>query len=136
MPGTEGRKRVLIPPDFREVAEKLNMSPGIVSGDHVFLTGVSGSDPTGLMPAEPEAQFRNIFQKIAGVLAVADLTLDAVVEMTSYHVGLREHFDVFDDVRLQFFNQPYPAWTAVEAAMLRRVGAIVEVRAVAHIGSD
>jgi enamine deaminase RidA (YjgF/YER057c/UK114 family) len=84
MPRNSGQKRVLIPPDFREAAEKLNMSPGIVSGDHVFLTGVTGSDPTGLMPAEPEAQFRNIFQKIAGVLAVADLTLDAVVEMTSY----------------------------------------------------
>ena len=136
MPRSSGQKRVLIPPDFREAAEKLNMSPGIVSGDHIFLTGVTGSDPTGLMPAEPETQFRNIFQKIAGVLAVADLTLDAVVEMTSYHVGLREHFDLFDEVRLQFFKQPYPAWTAVEAAMLRREGAIVEVRTIAHIGAD
>lgn len=131
--GGAGQKRALIPEDFREAARALNMSPGIVSGNHVFLTGVTGSGPDGEMSDDPETQFRNVFRKIAGVLAVAGLTLEAVVEMTSYHVGLREHFDLFDGVRLEAFDEPYPAWTAVEVALLRRKGALVEVRVVAQI---
>jgi enamine deaminase RidA (YjgF/YER057c/UK114 family) len=65
------------------------------------------------------------------VLAEIDLTFDAVVEMTSYHVGIREHFELFDRIRLEYVSEPYPAWTAIEAGGLRRDGAIVEVRVIA-----
>jgi enamine deaminase RidA (YjgF/YER057c/UK114 family) len=126
-------KRALIPPAFKEMAEKLNMSPGIQSGQHVFLTGVTGSDGSGKMPENPKEQFQNIFDKVAEVLSEGNLTLDAIVEMTSYHVGLRDHFDLFDAVRLQNLTMPYPAWTAVEAAGLRREGAVAEVRIVASV---
>ncbi|MEO1492388.1 MAG: RidA family protein [Pseudomonadota bacterium] len=107
------------------------MSPGVLSGDHLFLTGVTGSGPDGAMPAEPEAQFRAAFAKIGAVLAEAGLGFDALVEMTSYHMGLRDHFDLFDRVRLEHVTAPYPAWTAVEVPLLRRPGALVEIRAIA-----
>ncbi|MES0871031.1 RidA family protein [Pseudovibrio sp. SCP19] len=123
-------KRVVIPQEFQEVAEKLNMSPAIFSGNHIFLSGMTGADMSGNMPEDPEAQFRNTFKKIACILNEANLDLDAIVEMTSYHIGLREHFELFDSIRLELFSKPYPAWTAIEAAALRREGAIVEVRAV------
>ncbi|MBU2981259.1 hypothetical protein KO498_05480 [Lentibacter algarum] len=45
------------------------------------------------MPENDEAQFRPAFEKIRLVLAEAGCGLDAVVEMTSYHVGLREHLE-------------------------------------------
>ncbi|MEL6808973.1 MAG: Rid family hydrolase [Pseudomonadota bacterium] len=67
------------------------------------------------------------------MLAEADLTLASVVEMTSYHIGLRDHFDAFDAVRRAHLRDPYPAWTAVEVAGLRRVGAVVEIRVVAAL---
>ncbi len=51
--------------------------------------------------------------------------------MTTYHVGLRAHFELFDKVRLDYLPAPYPAWTAVEVAGLRREGAVVEIRAIA-----
>lgn len=51
--------------------------------------------------------------------------------MTTYHVGLRDHFDLFNQVRLEYLEEPYPAWTAVEVAGLRREGAIVEIRVIA-----
>lgn len=124
-------KRALIPAAAKPAAEALNMSPGILSGDHVFLTGVTGSGPDGTMPNNPEVQFRQIFGKISTVLAEANLSLDHTVEMTSYHIGLRDHFDLFDKIRLEHFNAPYPAWTAIEAGGLRREGALVEVRIIA-----
>ena len=112
------------------------MSPGIVSGDHVFLTGATGGDANGEVPHDPEAQFRNAFEKIGVVLRAAGLTFLSIVEMTTYHVGLREHFDTFDAVRLEYLDDPYPAWTAVEVAGLRREGAIVEIRVIASIEPD
>ena len=117
-------KRAIVPPEFRAAAEQLKMSPAIVSGDHVFLTGVTGSNAQGHMPGDPETQIRNAFEKIG-------LVLRAVVEMTTYHVGLRDHFELFDAIRLECFSEPYPAWTAVEVAGLRREGAIVEIRVIA-----
>lgn len=128
-------KRVIAPPEVRAAAERLRMPPAILSGGFLFLTGVTGGDADGIMPANPELQFRNCFRKIGLVLAEADLTFDAVVEMTTFHVGLREHFDLFDAIRLEHFDAPYAAWTAVEIAGLRREGAVVEIRVVASAES-
>lgn len=126
-------KQVIMPPGLRAAAEALNMSPAVTAGGLVFLTGATGGDSKGQMTTDPETQMRNCFDKISAVLAAADLTMDAVVEMTSYHVGLRDHFDLFDRVRLSCFSAPYPAWTAVEVAGLRRTGAIVEIRTIAAL---
>ncbi len=128
--------RAIVPPEFRATAEQLKMSPAILSGDHLFLTGVTGSDTHGHMPEDPQSQMRNAFDKIEIVLREAGLTCGSVVEMTTYHVGLRSHFDLFDKIRLEYFHQPYPAWTAVEVAGLRREGAVVEIRIIADAGSN
>ncbi|MEM9912504.1 MAG: RidA family protein [Pseudomonadota bacterium] len=129
-------KRAVTPAAFRESAAQSRMSPGIVCNDFVFLTGVTGSAPDGAMPEDPETQFRAAFGKLAGTLAETGLGLDAIVEMTSYHIGLRGHFDLFDAVRVDLFSAPYPAWTAIEAGGLRRQGAIVEIRATAYAGTQ
>lgn len=124
-------RRALVPPGSEPAVEVLKLSPGVVSNGHVFLTGMTGSLSDGSMPDEPEAQFRSAFDKIAAVLAEAGLTFADIVEMTSYHVGIADHFDLFSAVRAEFVAEPYPAWTAVEVAGLRRPGAIVEVKVVA-----
>ncbi len=123
--------RTITPEEARASAEQLKLSPAIQSGNHVFLSGVTGSDAQGGMAEDPETQFRNAFDKIGGVLDEAGLTFAAVVEMTSYHIGLPDHFDVFNNVRLDYVKAPYPAWTAVEVAGLRRGGALVEIRVIA-----
>jgi enamine deaminase RidA (YjgF/YER057c/UK114 family) len=65
------------------------------------------------------------------VLEEAGLNFSAIVEMTSYHVGLRDHVASFKRVRDEFVEEPYPAWTAIEVAGFVREGAIVELRAIA-----
>ncbi len=123
--------RAIMPEGVREAAESLSMSPAILSGDHLFLGGVTGSDARGQMPEDPETQMRAAFDKIGLVLAEAGLTFRSIVEMTTYHIGLRDHFDLFDRVRLKYVDAPFPAWTAVEVAGLRRPGAVVEIRVIA-----
>jgi enamine deaminase RidA (YjgF/YER057c/UK114 family) len=121
-----------VPPELRAAADELKLSPAIVSGEHVFLSGATGSDANGQMPDDPERQMRNALDKIEFVLCSVGLTCHSIVEMTTYHVGLRDHFDLLNRIRLAQVLEPYPAWTAVEVAGLRREGAIVEIRAIAE----
>ncbi len=124
-------RRALVAEGREAVARELRLSAGVVAGDFVFLTGMTGALPDGSMPADPEAQFRSAFDKVGEVLALAGLDHAAIVEMTTYHVGLKEHFELFNAVRATYVREPYPAWTAVEVAGLRREGAVVEIRVVA-----
>lgn len=124
-------KKALFPAGSESQAKQIKVSPGIMSGDHVFLTGVTGSRPDGSMPERAEDQFRSAFEKIGSVLAEAGLSHNAIVEMTTYHVGIHDHFDLFNEIRCEYVSEPFHAWTAVEVAALRRQGAIVEIRVVA-----
>jgi len=126
-------RRALFPPGSRELAAEIKVSPGIVSGNHVFLTGMTGNRADGSMPSDPEEQIRNAFGKIGTILMEAGLGHDAIVEMTTYHVGLADHFDLFNAIRADYVGEPFPAWTAVEVARLRRPGAIVEIRVIAAL---
>lgn len=126
-------KRALFPKGSEAAAARMKLSPGIVSGHHVFLTGMTGSGADGSMPDDLETQFRQAFEKIGLVLREAGLSFGSIVEMTTYHVGLSEHFDRFNAVRSDYVEEPFPAWTAVEVAGLRRKGAVVEIRVVAAL---
>lgn len=124
-------KTLIQPPGSEVAVRQACMSPGIMAGPLLFVTGMTGSGPDGTMPDDPTTQFRAAFDKIGTVLHEAGLDFEQVVEMTSYHIGLRAHFDLFDKVRLDYLPAPLPAWTAVEVAGLRRPGALVEIRVIA-----
>ena len=57
--------------------------------------------------------------------------------MTTNHIGLRGHFELFQSVRINYFKKPYPAWTAVEVVFvfvvvgLRREDTVVKVNLIA-----
>jgi enamine deaminase RidA (YjgF/YER057c/UK114 family) len=129
-------RQALFPPGSEDSAGRIKASPGIVSGSHVFVTGMTGASFDGTMPKDLEVQFRQAFGKIAAVLHEAGLGFASVVELTTYHVGLRDHFDQFNQVRARYVVEPYPAWTAVEVAGLRREGAVVEISVVAAFDID
>jgi enamine deaminase RidA (YjgF/YER057c/UK114 family) len=124
--------RAIFPQGSKAGAKALKLSPGVVSHGHVFVTGMTGSLDDGSMPGDPATQFRSAFDKIRAVLRAAGTDTHAIVEMTSYHVGIKDHFDLFNDVRCAYVSDPFPAWTAIEVAGLRRPGALVEVRVIAE----
>lgn len=126
------RRKAIIPNELQAYYDDWRMSPGHLSSDHVFLTGFTGANTDGTLSEDPETQMRSAFDKIGLVLREAGLDFGALVEMTTYHVGLKDHLALFKAVRAEYVVEPYPAWTAIEVAGFVRDGAIIEIRAVAR----
>ena len=108
------------------------MSPGTICQGFVFLTGFTGVKPDGTISMNPAEQIRQAFFTIESVLKHGGLSFENIVEMTSYHVGLEDHMDLFRSIRDEFIVEPFPAWTAIEVSGFVTKGAIVEIRVVAH----
>jgi len=106
------------------------MSPGVRSNGLLFLTGMTGSRPDG-PPGDVEEQIRLAFERVDSVLREAGLDRSRIVEMTTYHVGLRDQLDLFRGIRDEYVVEPYPAWTAIDVAGLVTEGTVVEIRVVA-----
>ena len=78
-----GRKRVIQPPGYKPTPSPL--SPGILVGDTLYLSGSTGGDPaTGqLVTGGFEPEMRQIMANMQTVLAAADLRLADVVAVTA-----------------------------------------------------
>ena len=61
----------------------------------------------------------------------AGSSMDNVIEMTTYHVGLQEHIGTFMKVKDKYVKEPYPAWTAIGITELAIPGGLVEIRVIA-----
>ena len=53
-----------------------------------------------------------------------------VVDLTTYHVDLRQHFAEFMAVKDEFIKEPYPTWTAIGVYELITPGTLLEIRVV------
>ena len=125
------KRQAIVPEELKSYYDDWKMSPGIISGQHVFFTGFTGANSDGSLSSDPETQMQNAFEKIGYVLREANMDFGSLVEMTTYHVGLRNHLGKFKSVRAEYMKEPYPAWTAIEVAGFVREGAIIEIRVVA-----
>src|ERR1700681_2589921 len=124
-------KRTITTPEFAHFPGDWHLSPVLDTGDFLFFSGITGTHPDLSVAADPESQFRDSFRFLRANLEVAGLTFDHIVEMTTYHVGLREHLDAFIKVKDEFISEPYPAWTAIGVTELITGGTLVEIRVVA-----
>jgi enamine deaminase RidA (YjgF/YER057c/UK114 family) len=125
---------VVIPPGWDKLYERWRHAPAVRDGDLLRCAGFIGVDAVGkgTVSPDPETQFKRAFEIVGSVLAAAGLTFADVVEMTTYHVGLREHWDTFGKVKDTFVQAPYPAWTAVGVVELAYPGALVEIKVTAR----
>jgi enamine deaminase RidA (YjgF/YER057c/UK114 family) len=102
-------------------------SPGLRVGDTIYVSGTIGRPRGGDLAADIAEQFRQLYRNIAVVLGEAGATWADVVEMTSYHIGLREHIETLFAVHREFVAEPYPAWTAVGVTELLSKDAVLEI---------
>lgn len=125
-------RRAIVPEALQEAAAASGFSPAVRAGDFLYFTGATGGDAQGVMPPDAEAQARNALGKLHHILTTAGASPDDVVEITSYHRDIDTTFAPIETVIRETFAAPLPAWTAVEVAKLRRPGALIEFRVIAH----
>jgi 2-iminobutanoate/2-iminopropanoate deaminase len=108
-------------------------SPVVISGDMVYTAGQVAYDATGaLVEGGIEEQTRRVLENVRTCLEAAGCTLDDVVKVTAFLVDLGEVAG-YNEVYREFFDEPYPARSTVQAGLAP--GVLVEIEAVARRGS-
>ena len=105
-------------------------SQGIDIGNMIFFSGQIPLDPeTGMMPKGIEAQTRRALDNVKGLLESQNLTFKNVVKTTVFLDNIND-FATMNGIYAEYFEEPYPARSAVEVAKLPK-GALLEVEVVA-----
>ena len=121
----------VIPAGTEAATERFHFSAAARVGDLVLCSGQIGTADDGTVPDDPAEDFRNAWRKVGHVLDAADIGYADIAEMTTFHVGLREHLAAFLAVRDEFLSAPWPAWTAIGVSELAVSGARVEIKVTA-----
>lgn len=105
-------------------------SPVIDSEGLVFLSGQVPCDEMGALVSEDFAvQARQVFENMRRCLAAAGCTLDDVVKVIGFLDDLGNAAQ-YGDIYAEFFAEPYPARSTVQAGLA--AGFKVEVEAIAR----
>ncbi len=124
-------RKTIVPSGMEGLTRDWKMSPGHLAGGLLFLTGFNGAAPDGSVSDDPKVQIGVAFAQVEAVLSEAGLSFADIAEVTSYHVGLRDHLAQFKEAWALRMRDPYPAWTAIDVAGFATEGVIVELRVIA-----
>lgn len=128
------KRQLINPPGTESLYENWHYSQAVRVGETVWVSGQVGIDSAGKIPAGIEAQARLAFENLKRVLTAAGAALGDVVELTTFHVDMKE-MEGFAKVKLEYLPSNHPAWTAIGTTELAMPDLRVEMRAVAVIGS-
>jgi len=115
--------------------DRFHFAQAVRSGDLLLCSGQIGTSNDGSVPPEFLDEARNAWAAVGAVLAAAELDFDAIVEYTSYHVGLHATLPDFMTARDEVLTAPWPAWTAIGTTELAIPGARLEIRVTARARS-
>lgn len=106
-------------------------SQGIEVGNLVITSGQLPINPaTGEMSSDIEAQAHQSLQNVKAILEAAGTGLDKVVKTTVFLADMND-FAAMNGVYAQYFNEPYPARSAVAVKTLPK-NALVEIEVMAE----
>ncbi|MDI9517806.1 MAG: RidA family protein [Erysipelotrichaceae bacterium] len=104
-------------------------SPALQIGDFIYVSGQLPVDPktNELVEDEIRAQTKMSLSNLKAILNEVSLDTRHIVKTTVYMTDLSE-FNAMNEEYAKFFNEPYPARSAVQVAALPK-GAKVEIEA-------
>jgi enamine deaminase RidA (YjgF/YER057c/UK114 family) len=112
----------------------MKFSQAVRLGDVVWVSGQVGIDEKGVVGKGIDAQARLAFKNLERVLAETGASLADVVELMTFHTSMVD-IRGFSKVKAEFIPENYPAWTAVGVKELVMPQLLVEIKAMAVIGS-
>lgn len=115
--------------------DRYTFSPAVRRGNFIFVAGMTATDDAGNVVGTTLAeQTRYILSKLKTVLTEAGATMDDVM-MTTDYITTTDGYRETADVRREFWTSGFPAATGIIVKGLLRPEALIEIDAVAMIGS-
>ncbi|MET7257189.1 RidA family protein [Dyadobacter jiangsuensis] len=91
----------------------LPFSPGIVSGEYLFVSGQASVDDQGQIVNDTfEGECRRSFDNLKRIVEAAGATLDDAVQVRNY-VGHQQNLASFNAIYREYFREPFPARTTL-----------------------
>lgn len=105
-------------------------SQAINVGDFIYTSGqLPINAATGVMPESIEEQTKESLENVKAIVEAAGSTMDKVIKTTVFLQDMND-FVKMNEVYSKYFNQPYPARSAVQVARLPK-DAKVEIEVIA-----
>ena len=115
---------------------KLNISAGVQIGDTIYTSGTVAFDKDGNVVGEGDfyAQAKQVFKNIEEILSAGGATMADVVKINTFLTDMSGYAD-FGRARTEAFPDGVPASAAYATPALVKPELLVEVEAIAIIGS-
>ena len=110
------------------------LSPGVVVGDFLFVSGHVATDSSGALVGEgdAEAQSRQIMDNIRGVVTAAGGKMEDVAKITCFITDIA-YYPGYSKVRAETWPKDPPASSTVVVSALVRPEFLVEVEAIVRL---
>jgi enamine deaminase RidA (YjgF/YER057c/UK114 family) len=122
----------IIAPELSEFEDRWHFSHAVRHDGLLFFSGITGTRGDGHVDHDPATQFEQAFTHLRWYLDAAGASISDILELTSYHVDLREHLAAFTAAKDRHIPRPFPAWSAIGVSQLITPGALVELRIIAR----
>ncbi len=122
---------VIVPKEMKLIPERIGYAPGIKISGLLFCSGQIGRTQDLEVIVDPEAQFVAAWQNLAAVLRDGGCSFDDIVELTTYHVDMSEHLQLYKDVRDRFLPKARSTWTAIGVSTLADPALLLELKCIA-----
>lgn len=127
--------QAIFPANKQANYEEYGYSAAIKSKDLLFISGQVGVDDAGAAITDTAQQFAQAFANLGAVLTAAGADFSNIVDVTTFHVDMYEHFDTFATAKQKIFpTAPFPNWTAIGVTNLANPALLLETKAIARLG--
>ena len=125
------KKKTIIP---QETWSNPALSPGIRTGDFLFVSGQIAMDPSGQIVGVDncEVQTRQVMTNLQAVVEAGGGTMDDVIKITCFLTNI-EDYSAYCKVRAEVFPVIPPASSSVIVSGLVKPQALVEVEAIVDL---
>lgn len=124
-------RQMIVPETMQLIPERVGYVPALKVGNLLFCSGQIGRTAELEVIVDPEQQFVAAWENLKLVLAAGGCGFEDVVELTTYHVAIDEHMELYKKVRDRLFPRATCAWTAIGISALAHPALLLEIKCVA-----
>lgn len=125
------QREIIVPEAMKLIPERIGYAPGVKIGGFLFCSGQIGRTSDFEVVVDPEAQFVTAWENLKAVLHEGGCSFDDIVELTTYHVDIAVHLQLYKEVRDRYLPRAQSTWTAIGISALAHPALLLELKCIA-----